>query len=416
MKVLLVNTKEGAGGAGIAARRLLHALQHHGHEAQMMVRLRETDDSAVLSLPSAMWGRTCFIMERLGVVLRNRGSRQRLFAIDPGTWGTDLRCTEAFRRADVVHLHWINQGMLSLKGLGQLLETEKRIVWTLHDMWPFTGICHHADTCGRWLENCGECRLLQHPSAHDLSYDTFCRKRDAYARGRLHIVTCSDWLANLARQAPLLAGCDIHSIPNPLDTDFYQPGDKLAARQRLGIPCETRLLLFVAYKVTDEMKGSSYVRRAMEQLVTQDADLRGDSAPLGIALVGHGAETMAQSIPAPTYPYEYVSNEALMRDLYQAADLLVMPTLMDNLPNTVAEAMACGTPVVAFRIGGLPQMICHDEDGYLADYKSLPDFVEGIRHILLAPHYDAYSQAARRHAVEAYSEAEVVRRYLEVYG
>ena len=172
----------------------------------------------------------------------------------------------------------------------------------------------------------------------------------------------------------------------------------------------------MAYKVTDEMKGSSYVRRAMEQLVTQHADLRGGSAPLGIALVGHGAETMAQSIPAPTYPYEYVSNEALMRDLYQAADLLVMPTLMDNLPNTVAEAMACGTPVVAFRIGGLPQMIRHDEDGYLADYKSLPDFVEGIRHILLAPHYDAYSQAARRHAVEAYSEAEVVRRYLEVYG
>ena len=87
---------------------------------------------------------------------------------------------------------------------------------------------------------------MQHPSAHDLSYDTFCRKRDAYARGRLHIVTCSDWLANLARQAPLLAGCDIHSIPNPLDTDFYQPGHKRAARQRLGIPSETRLLLFVA--------------------------------------------------------------------------------------------------------------------------------------------------------------------------
>ena len=417
MKVLLVNTKEGAGGAGIAARRLMHALQHHGHEAQMMVRLRETDDPAVLSLPSSMWGRACFMMERLGIVLRNRGSRQGLFAIDPATWGTDLRRTEAFRQADVVHLHWINQGMLSLKGLGQLLETEKRIVWTLHDMWPFTGICHHADTCRRWLEGCGNCRLLQAPSAHDLSYDTFCRKRDAYARGRLHIVTCSDWLADLAQQSPLLAGCDIHSIPNPLDTDFYQPGDKLSARQRLGIPAAAHLLLFVAYKVTDEMKGSSYVRRAIKELVAQDTELRNDSSsPLSIALVGHGANTMAQTIPAPTYPYEYVSDEALMRDLYQAADLLVMPTLMDNLPNTVVEAMACGTPVVAFRIGGLPQMIRHDADGYLADYKSLSDFVEGIRHLLLSPHYDKYSQAARRHAVEAYSETEVVRRYLEVYG
>ena len=416
MKVLLVNTKEGAGGAGIAARRLMHALQHNGHEAQMMVRLRETDDPAVLSLPSAMWGRTCFVMERLGIVLRNRGSRQRLFAIDPATWGTDLRRTEAFRQADVVHLHWINQGMLSLKGLGQLLETEKRIVWTLHDMWPFTGICHHADTCRRWLEGCGNCRLLQAPSAHDLSYETFCRKRDAYARGRLRIVTCSDWLADLARQSPLLAGCDIQSIPNPLDTDFYQPGDKLAARQRLEIPAATRLLLFVAYKVTDEMKGSSYVRHALAQLVAQEADLRSDSStPLSIALVGHGAEAMAQNCPVPTYPYEYVSDEALMRDLYQAADLLVMPTLMDNLPNTVAEAMACGTPVVAFRIGGLPQMIRHEADGYLADYKSLPDFVRGIDNLLRSPHYEAYSQAARCHAVAAYSETEVVRRYMEVY-
>lgn len=412
MRVLLLNTKEGAGGAGIAAGRLLHALDRHGVDAEMLVRERETDNPRVHSIERPLAGRAAFIAERLGVLWHERGRRRNLFAIDPGTRGIDFPVMELYRRADVVHLHWINQGMLSLRTLGRVLRSGKPVVWTLHDMWPLTGVCHHADECEGWLHECGRCPLLAHPSEGDLSHTTFLRKRSAYGNGHLQIVACSDWLADLARRAPLLAGHDVHSIPNPLDTDFYSPADRREARRNLGLPTEGRLLLFVAYRVTDPLKGSEYLREAVNRFVSEQG---GPASDLHLVLVGHDAGSCVDRFACPVHSFEYVGDPERMRDLYRAADVLLMPTLRDNLPNTVAESMACGTPAVAFHIGGLPQMIHHTEDGYLARFRDGEDFVEGIRRVLLSPHYDDICRAARRTAVAAYSEDAVARRYTEVY-
>ena len=408
----MVNTSEWAGGAAIAAGRLLRALNRNGVDAELLVRDKRTDNPRVAALPGGPALRARFLLERLDVVLANGLSRDNLFAIDPATRGTDITRLPEFRRADVVHLHWVNQGMLSLRGVRRILATGKRVVWTLHDMWPLTGICHHADDCQGWLHGCGHCPLLRHGGAADLSRRTYARKAGAYAAGRITFVACSDWLAALARRAPLLAGHRVESIPNPLDTSLFAPGDRGAARRRLGLPQERRLVLFVAYKVTDPFKGIDYLRQAVSMLAARSASWR-DS--LGIVAVGREATYLKDSFDVPVYPQEFVADAATMADYYRAADVLAMPTLRDNLPNTVAEAMACGVPCAASRVGGLPQMIDHGTNGYLAAPADAAALADGIA-ALLGPEGAAFSAAARAKAVACYSEQAVAARYARVYA
>lgn len=412
MRVLLVNTSEWAGGAAIAAGRLLRALNRNGIEAEMLVRDKRTDNPRVAALPGRLSLRAKFLLERLDVALANGLSRDNLFAIDPATRGTDITRLPEFRRADVVHLHWVNQGMLSLHGVRRILTSGKRVVWTLHDMWPLTGICHHADDCPGWLHGCGNCPLLRRGSAADLSWRTYARKADTYAAGRVAFVACSDWLAALARRAPLLAGHEVESIPNPLDAALFAPGDRAEARRRLGLPEGRRLILFVAYKVTDPYKGIDYLRQALEMLVARSASWRDR---LGVVAVGREATYLKDSFCVPVYPQEFVAEAATMADYYRAADVLAMPTLRDNLPNTVAEAMACGVPCVAFRVGGLPQMVDHGVNGYLAEPADAAALAEGLA-ALLGPEGAACAAAARAKAVRSYSEQAVAARYARVYA
>lgn len=411
MRVLLVNTSELAGGAAIAAGRLLRALNRNGIEAELLVRDKQTDNPRVVALPSSPMLRANFLLERLDVVRANGLRRDNLFAIDPATRGTDITRLPEFQRADVVHLHWVNQGMLSLRGLRRILATGKRIVWTLHDMWPLTGICHYADKCEGWLSGCGRCPLLHRPGPDDLSHRTYARKAAAYATGPMAFVACSDWLAALARRAPLLAGQRVESIPNPLDTSLFSPADRGEARRQLGLPQERRLVLFVAYKATDPHKGIDYLRRAMAMLAERDATWRDR---VGVVAVGREASYLKDSFAVPVYPQEYVADTATMVRYYRAADVLAMPTLRDNLPNTVAEAMACGVPCVAFGVGGLPQMIDHGVNGYLARPQDAASLAEGLR-ALLGPGANAWGAAAREKAVKSYSEQAVAARYARVY-
>lgn len=413
MRVLLVNTSEHTGGAAIAASRLMKALHSQGVEAEMLVSKRESENPKVHALPGKILQKIRFVAERLGIVWANRGSRKNLFAIDPATHGADITRLPQFQQADIVHLHWFNQGMLSLNDVRKILLSGKPVVWTMHDMWAVTGVCHQAGACEGWLRGCGHCPLLRGGGgASDLSTQTYEKKRQVYNSAQMTLVACSDWLADIARRAPLLKGHPVHSIPNPIDTNFFVSKDKAKARQELGLPQDKKILLFVAYKATDPNKGIQYLRQALEQLYDQDAAW---TDQLVLVPVGREASTLQGTFPCTLYPMEYVSNEETMRKLYDAADVLLMPTLMDNLPNTVVEAMACATPCVAFRVGGLPQMVTPGVDGYLAKYKDATDLASGIKEVLNSPNYPAMAKAAREKAVSAYSEQVVAQRFIDLY-
>lgn len=414
MRILFVNTSEHTGGAAIAAHRLMKALNRNHVQVQMMVRDRETDSPQVVSSPSKWVAKGKFLAERLSIVCKNHFQTAHLFAIDPATFGTDITRTPEFRRADVIHLHWVNQGMLSLGNIRKILKSGKPVVWTLHDMWPCTGICHQAGSCERWLQGCGNCPLLWNNGAHnDLSRNVYTRKAVVYTQSPpIRFVACSNWLADIAKRAPLLKGHPVTSIPNPIDTRFYAPGEKMEARKRLGLPLEKKLLLFVAYRVTDKNKGIDYLMEATEHINNTHNEL---CHQLGIVLAGREADSLRDAFPCDAYPQNYVTDEQTMRDLYIASDLLVMPTLMDNLPNTIVEAMACGVPCVGFHVGGLPQMISHRKNGYLARYKDAENFAEGILETLFSENYRAISVAARRSAICNYSEDAVAERYIDLY-
>ncbi len=416
MRVLLINTSEQIGGAAIAASRLLHALNHNGVETEMLVRRRQTDNPQVMALADTPLQRARFLGERGEIFLRNGCSRRHLFAIDTGGWGTDITRRPEFLRADVIHLHWVNQAMLSLRDIARICQSGKRVVWTMHDMWPFTALCHYADTCDGWRHGCGNCRLLQHPAEHDLSWRVYRRKEALFSRYRIDMVGCSRWLTDLAREAPLLRRQYVTHIANAIDTTRYAPidgpMDRRSARHRLGLPDDRRLLLFVAYKVTDPKKGITYLRRAVARLCADRPEM---ADRLGIVAVGREAELLKGTFAVPLYGIPYVSETATMIDLYHAADALVMPTLMDNLPNTIVEAMACGLPCVGFNIGGLPQMISHEKDGYLVRYKDTDHLAECIERLLTTAPYDAIARAARRKAVKYYGEEQVADSYLRLY-
>ena len=422
MKVLHISTSETAGRAAIAARRVVGALSQRGIDARMLVRDRETTNPRVLQMPPSAVNKLKFMAERAEILLHQHLKKEHLWAIDAATHGLDVTTHNAFREADIIHLHWWNQGMLSLEGLRRIIATGKPIVWTMHDMWPFTGICHHADRCQRWLtDECGHCPLILHAAKeNDLSRTVYQHKKAVYDTGHMHFVACSDWLADLARKAPLLQGHDVASIPNAIDTHFFCPADRDEARQQLGWPKDQRVILFVAHKVTDPQKGVHYLQRAIRRYA-EATDL--GTASLAVALVGGDTAEAAKGFDCPVYDLGYVTDPERMRLVYRASDMLAAPTLRDNLPNTIVEAMACGLPCVGFEIGGLPQMIGHHHNGYLAKYCDADDFAAGIRWTFMALSMTTPGDrpgstprsAARLKAITSYSEEAVAAQYLHVY-
>ena len=415
MKVLHVNTSDHTGGAAIAALRLIKALRQNGVDAKLLCRDRTLppERTEVVNLAPSPWRKLKFALERAEIFAANGFTRKGLFAVDTARYGNDITLLPEFAEADVIHLHWTNQAMLSLSHLEKILQQGKPVVWTMHDMWTFTGVCHYADKCPLWQQACHHCPQLRRPSAHDWSARVFKRKAEVYAHPNLTLVACSNWLADLARKAPLLTDHRIESIPNPIDTQFYQPAaNKAEVRRRLGIPTDKTVLFFAAFKVTDPKKGIDYLSESLTLLVQEHPELR---EKLVLVLGGQQSDTMADAFCIPTVARPFDNSEEVMRMRYQAADLLLMPTLMDNLPNTIVEAMACGVPVVGFNVGGLPQMIETGVNGYLADYCNSLDFAHGIARILSSASYPALCRNARSKALQAYSEKAVAESFIKLY-
>lgn len=414
MRVLIVNTSERIGGAAIAANRLKEALNNNGIKAKMLVRDKQTDQISVVPLDKSWLHAVKFVWERFCIWMANGFHKHRLFEQDLANVGTDITDLPEFKEADVIHLHWINQGFLSLDNIAKIVRSGKPIVWTMHDMWPFTGTCHYAGDCQNYKQECHHCPILYSGgSLSDISNQVFKKKAKLFAQAHIHFVACSQWLEGLARESRLLVGQEICNIPNAINTHMFHPKSKEAARLNLHLPLDKKLLLFGSLKITDKRKGVDYLVEACRWIQEKYADIRDE---LAIVTMGHEGDAYQSLFPFPVYSLNYVSQERELVEVYNAVDLYVTPSLQDNLPNTIVEAMACGIPCVGFQVGGIPQMIDHLHNGYVAEYKNARDFANGIHWALVEDDYKTLSEWAVRKAVNTYSESHVAKLYIAVYN
>lgn len=414
MRILIVNTSENVGGAAVAANRLMEALNNNGVKAKMLVMKKTTDHITVVGLPHAWLQRLHFLWERFVIYCHLHFSRHNLFAIDIANAGTDITSLREFKEADLIHLSWINQGMLSLANIKRIVRSGKPVVWTMHDLWTATGICHYARQCPSFRTGCHNCRLLPRGGGkEDLSRKVWNRKKALYHNANIHFITCSRWLEGQARQSALMKGQRVTAIPNPIDTRLFAPTDKAEARLKNQLPTDRRIILFVAHRVDDDRKGANYFVEAVNRLADANPHFANNTC---VAAIGRNSESIASLLHVPTYAVGFVTDERQMASVYAAADVFVLPSLEDNLPNTIMEATACGVPSVAFRVGGIPEMIDHKRTGYLANFKDSADLAEGIRWTLNDADREALASACLKKVAHNYSQQSVAMKYIEVYN
>ena len=396
-------------------------LLKQGHDPRVIVGGNRIPSETVQSIPrSTLWRALDWGARQVGDLL----ALSDLYRPSFWMW---RRAIEAYH-PDIVHVHWTygagGAACIPLMAL-PWLSGRYPLVWTFHDMWGMTGACGHVPNCERWRTGCGSCPQRRAPSGSatmnytrgrwDTSAFLWRIKRGVYRRSHFSVICPSQWLTNLARQSPLLEGKPIHCIPNGLDTTLFRPLPKTSCREALGIPVEKRVLLFIG-KPGDVF---AYVDRvpvfvkALQLLSDRYPDL---AEQIVLLIIGEQGESLAKLAGYPAVCLGAVSRPQIMALAYSAADALVYTSQADNLPGVIQESLACGTPSVASRVGGAPEMVRHLETGYLAKRDAPEDFAEGIRLMLSDDRLRArLSENARRFAVEEYMDDVIVQRVLEVY-
>jgi glycosyltransferase involved in cell wall biosynthesis len=411
MKVTHLSKYDNLGGAARAVFRLNRGLNNSMIRSEMFVDIKLSNDQTVNShegLYNKIIARGSGLADRLPLKLyRCQGT-----VFHPG-WFKRRHGTSYIGDSDIVNLHWITDGFLSIGNLGALSGFGKLLVWTFHDMWAFTGGCHYTGDCEKYKTICGACPQLGSTSDKDLSRRVFRKKQRAYSGLDLHIVTPSRWLGNCAKESAVFSRFSVRVIPNGLDTRTFKPLGRDAARDMFNLPKDKKVVLFGAMNATsDQRKGFSFLVEALKRLkaITERPD------DYMLLIFGAGGPDHGESVPFETIYTGSLLDDVSLAVLYNCADVFVLPSLQDNLPNTVMESLACGTPVAAFNTGGIPDMIEHKENGYLAEYKNAEDLALGIAWVLENENrWKKLSRAARTKAEREYTLEVQARTYMELY-
>ena len=410
MNVIHLSTSDIDGGAAIAAYRLHSGLRRNGVNSIMHVGKKLTDNASVITGRSKLekgWPLVTPTIDKLPLLFYRKRTN---------TFFSPQLITNVFRprvmhdrSIDVVNIHWICNGYLRI---GELRKMRQPVVWTLHDMWPFTGGCHYTQDCLQYETSCGYCPQLGSRHMHDLSHYIMDYKKSAWSDLNLTIVAPSTWLAQCARSSSLFHSRRILVIPNGIDIDQYKPVNKSTARELLMLPQDKKLILFGAMNaIQDPRKGYQHLIQVLKIL-------RQDIAGNDVEVVVFGSSTAAgsQDTPFPSHYIGRLHDDISLAVLYSACDVFIAPSVQDNLPNTIMEALACGTPCAAFHVGGMPDMIDHLGNGYLARSFDTTDLARGVSWILDdQSRWNVLSSKARDKVMTHFASHAVASRYADLY-
>lgn len=432
MKVLLVNTNDNHGGAARAAMRIMQGVQQYGVETQMLVKEKYTRDTAVVPLLQFLPHNKLYRIADLIVqkvknkyyhMLWNPYSKTKENVFMSDSRGTRLGDALQKLDYDVLHLHWINQRFIKLQDLPK----NKLIVWTLHDSWPFCGVCHYFLYCQRYQTHCGDCPMLHSGTEKDLAYRIFEEKLRAYQDLNLHIVTPSRWLGECAKKSALFGRFPVTVIPNCLETDVFRLLTEQEINERLSVAVqknpalhvvkraagektEKPLILYGAMNAaTDKIKGFASLLSAMQILDNQgfEADL--------VVFGATDSDLLMEFNHISVHFVGYVLDTDILVTLYNLVDVMVVPSLTENLSCAIMESLACATPVCCFDIGGNSDMVEHQVNGYLAREKDSTDLANGICWCIENNKNGALSGEARKKVLRDYTKERVGRQYVELY-
>jgi glycosyltransferase involved in cell wall biosynthesis len=415
LKVVHINTYDGNGGAGRACLRLNNALLDQGVDSRVVVHYKFGKNPAVLTFNTTAlqkaYTAAIIVLERLWAKRLLKPMKRTPFSF---TWfGRSVIHHPDVKAADVIHLHWVNHSFLNPAHLAELAKLNKPIVWTFHDSNAFTGGCHVRYTCDHFVRQCGYCPLLKKADADDASHKIWLQKHEAYQQLKFSIIAPSSWMLNSVLMSSLMQDKPALQIPNTLETNIFKPTDKVQAKKQLGLP-EDKFIFLTGFMPSrkDLHKGTSYLLESLELL----KERMGVNAQQ-IELVVFGNRN-AKDVPDFSFKTSFlgtINDDAKLAMCYAAADAFLIPSLEDNLPYTVMESLSCGTPVVAFTTGGIPDMVQHLQNGYLAEYRSAKSFADGMEWAINHGDPKALQKQSRQTVMDKFAEPVIAQKHIQLY-
>jgi glycosyltransferase involved in cell wall biosynthesis len=363
---------------GRAALRLHRAFLKNGIDSSMITLHQAINDDERIKQKGKISSITARL-DRLIQAYINKNNIKKFGLFSYPLLGTDISQMNEVKKADIIYIHWALGGFLNISNFEKLAKLGKPVIFFMHDMWNITGGCHHSFTCEKYKSHCFNCQMLPKEKIKDLSFKGFEKKLNFYSKyNNLYFISPSKWLYECAKQSALTKDKPLFHIPNILEKNFFKPFDKTIAKKILNLNPNHAVIAFGATSIDSPYKGWEHLLKALKILA-----LEINFKKISVIIFGSGyKKEIADEIPFKTTFSGYLRDEYSPMLIYNSADVFIAPSLADNLPTTVLESLSCGTPVVGFEVGGIPDMIRHKENGYLAKYKDANDIAEGIKYCI----------------------------------
>ena len=368
MNILHLSTSDRAGGASIAAFRMMEGMNKNGLKSKMLVLSKISDNPHVVPVEEFKFKYYKYFLPFKSLI-NNLIREILLFPVPPFSCGrsnvSGITANPLVREADVIYIHWTQTGFLGINDISAIMGLGKPTILFLHDMWYLTGGCHHSFDCDKWKTDCDSCPLIRRGLAKNYSGKILSRKIHNWHKDNVVVVSPSMWLNGCVMESAVFRGMRSMVIPNMYNDAVFDVLDKQKARQLMGLPADKKLLLFGAVAGSDNpYKGWTYADKLMNMFK--------DKAEL--VVFGNVLSTDCYVI----HPVGKLTDECALSLLYNAVDVYISPTSAESFGQTLVESISCGTRVVAFNVGGVPDIVSHKDNGYLAEPGNLDDFIKGV--------------------------------------